>query len=99
MIHDDQPQGTGLCLRGGWLLLRRWAITLAPREIETHDLLRRGFSNKEIGRVLQISENTAKFHVKAILVKLEVVDRAEAVAAALNAACCWWTDAGTCPFG
>jgi DNA-binding NarL/FixJ family response regulator len=55
---------------------------LTSREIETLDLLRRGFSNKEIGQVLQISENTAKFHVKAILAKLEVADRAEAVAAA-----------------
>ena len=55
---------------------------LTPREIETLDLLRRGFSNKDIGQVLEISENTAKFHVKAILAKLEVTDRAEAVAAA-----------------
>lgn len=55
---------------------------LTSREIETLDLLRRGFSNKEIGQVLGISENTAKFHVKAILAKLEVADRAEAVAAA-----------------
>ena len=55
---------------------------LTPREIETLDLLRRGFSNKDIGQVLDISENTAKFHVKAILAKLEVTDRAEAVAAA-----------------
>lgn len=57
---------------------------LTPREIETLDLLRRGFSNKEIGQVLEISENTAKFHVKAILTKLEVADRAEAVAAAFE---------------
>lgn len=57
---------------------------LTPREIETLDLLRRGFSNKDIGKVLEISENTAKFHVKAILAKLEVTDRAEAVAAAFE---------------
>jgi DNA-binding NarL/FixJ family response regulator len=57
---------------------------LTPREIETLDLLRRGFSNKDIGKVLDISENTAKFHVKAILAKLEVTDRAEAVAAAFQ---------------
>ena len=54
---------------------------LTPREIQTLDLLRRGFTNKEIGKVLEISENTAKFHVKAILTKLQVADRAEAVAA------------------
>lgn len=57
---------------------------LTPREIETLDLLRRGFSNKDIGQVLEISENTAKFHVRAILAKLEVTDRAEAVAAAFE---------------
>lgn len=57
---------------------------LTPREIETLDLLRRGLSNKDIGQVLDISENTAKFHVKSILAKLEVTDRAEAVAAAFE---------------
>ena len=54
---------------------------LSPREVETLDLLRRGLSNKDIGKALAISENTAKAHVKAILVKLQVADRAEAVAA------------------
>ncbi len=57
---------------------------LTQRELETLDLLRRGFSNKDIGRVMEISENTAKFHVKAILTKLKVTDRAEAVAAAFE---------------
>ncbi len=57
---------------------------MTSREIETLDLMRRGLSNKEIARVLEISENTAKFHVKAILVKLDVTDRAEAVAAAFQ---------------
>jgi DNA-binding NarL/FixJ family response regulator len=55
---------------------------LTPRELETLDYLRRGFSNKDIAGAMGISENTAKFHVKAILTKLQVVDRAEAVAAA-----------------
>ena len=54
---------------------------LTPRETETLTLLRRGLSNKEIGSALGVSENTAKAHVKAILQKLGVVDRAEAVAA------------------
>lgn len=53
---------------------------LSPRELETLDLLRRGFSNKDIGIALGVSENTAKAHVKSILQKLEVADRAEAVA-------------------
>ena len=57
---------------------------LTARELETLDLLRRGFSNKDISRALDISEHTAKFHVKAILVKLDVADRAEAVAVAFE---------------
>ena len=57
---------------------------LTPREIETLDLIRRGLSNKEIGNILGISENTAKSHVKGVLVKLDVSDRAEAVAAAYD---------------
>ncbi|MBJ7395879.1 MAG: response regulator transcription factor [Akkermansiaceae bacterium] len=57
---------------------------LTARELETLDLLRRGCSNKDISRALDISEHTAKFHVKAILVKLDVADRAEAVAAAFE---------------
>jgi DNA-binding NarL/FixJ family response regulator len=54
---------------------------LSPREIEVLDLMRRGLSNRDIGVALGISENTAKNHAKAILRKLQVADRAEAVAA------------------
>jgi DNA-binding NarL/FixJ family response regulator len=64
------------------LAARAGSKPLTPREIETLDLLRRGLSNKDIGQILAISENTAKFHVRAILAKLEVTDRAEAVSAA-----------------
>jgi DNA-binding NarL/FixJ family response regulator len=52
---------------------------LTPRETETLDLLARGFTNREIGVALGISERTAKAHVEAILAKLEAADRAEAV--------------------
>jgi two-component system NarL family response regulator len=34
---------------------------MTSREIETLDLMRRGFSNKDIGQVLGISENTAAY--------------------------------------
>lgn len=52
---------------------------LTPRESETLDLLARGFTNREIGTALGVSERTAKAHVEAILAKLEAADRAEAV--------------------
>ncbi len=54
---------------------------LFPREIETLDLVRRGLSNRDIGTALGVSENTAKAHVRAILRKLDVAGRAEAIAA------------------
>lgn len=54
---------------------------LSPRELQTLELVRKGLSNKDIGVALGVSENTAKAHVKAILLKLGVADRAEAVAA------------------
>lgn len=67
-----------------YIAVRAKTKPLTLREIETLDLLRRGLSNKDIGQALDISENTAKFHVKAILAKLGVADRAEAVAAAFE---------------
>jgi DNA-binding NarL/FixJ family response regulator len=54
---------------------------LTPREVETLDLLRRGLSNDHIGKALGLSKSTVKKHVAAIFLKLEVADRAEAVAA------------------
>lgn len=50
------------------------------RELEVLDLMRRGMSNRDIGVALGLSENTAKFHVKMLLSKLEAADRTEAVA-------------------
>lgn len=58
--------------------------SLSRREIETLNLIRRGLSNKDIGRVLGITDHTVKFHVKGILEKLEVADRAEAVGTAYD---------------
>lgn len=59
-------------------------VKLSPREIEILDLVARGNSNKLIGRKLSISDQTVKNHVSAILRKLEVNDRTEAVVYALR---------------
>jgi DNA-binding NarL/FixJ family response regulator len=56
------------------------ANRLTPREEEVLDLLREGFTNNEIGRLLGISTRTAKAHVAAVIEKLDVVDRTQAVA-------------------
>lgn len=53
---------------------------ISRRELEVLSLVRQGFTNGEIGRLLDISERTAKAHVAALLVKLQAADRAEAVA-------------------
>lgn len=53
---------------------------ITRREIEVLGLVRQGFTNAEVGRLLNISERTAKAHVAALLVKLQASDRAEAVA-------------------
>lgn len=53
---------------------------ISRREMEVLGLVRQGFTNAEVGRLLGISERTAKAHVAALLVKLQASDRAEAVA-------------------
>ncbi|MBI3724767.1 response regulator transcription factor [bacterium] len=60
------------------------AEPLTPREVEALGLLARGLSNKEIAHRLGISEHTAKFHVNAILGKLGVQSRLEAVVRAFQ---------------
>jgi len=56
------------------------AAAITPRETEVLGLLREGFSNAEIARLLGISAHTAKAHVAAIIEKLGVADRTQAVA-------------------
>jgi DNA-binding NarL/FixJ family response regulator len=57
---------------------------LTVRELEVLQLVEKGLSNREIGEVLGVSENTTKTHLKAILGKLGVTDRTEAVTTALH---------------
>ena len=57
---------------------------LTPREIEVLQLVAKGLTNKEIGRVFGISDNTARNHVNRIIEKLEVSDRTEAATIAIR---------------
>lgn len=52
--------------------------TLTPRELEVLTLLAEGLPNKTIARRLEISEHTVKFHVNAVLAKLNAQSRTEA---------------------
>jgi DNA-binding NarL/FixJ family response regulator len=55
------------------------AIPLSVREIEVLDCVAQGLSNKEIADALYITEQTVKNHMTAVLRKLEVTDRVQAV--------------------
>lgn len=53
---------------------------LSPREMDVLGLVRQGFTNDEIGRLLGISERTARAHMGTIMEKLQASDRTSAVA-------------------
>ena len=57
---------------------------LTEREREILQLVAKGGSNKQIAVALAITERTVKFHVSAILRKLNAANRAEAVQKALT---------------
>ncbi len=52
---------------------------LTPREVEVLKLLAEGYSNRAIAHRLNVSEHTVKFHVNAIMGKLNAQSRTEAV--------------------
>jgi DNA-binding NarL/FixJ family response regulator len=57
---------------------------LSPRETEVLGLVAKGFTNREIGESLHIAENTVKNHLRNILNKLHLSNRAQAAAFAVR---------------
>ena len=57
----------------------RELASLTPRELETLEQIATGRSNAEIAEALFISEETVKTHVRRVLQKLVLRDRAQAV--------------------
>lgn len=55
------------------------SVGLSPRELDVLRLLARTHSNKSIGRVLNISAGTIKWHLSNIYGKLDAVSREDAV--------------------
>lgn len=53
-------------------------VRLTPRQADVLELLGQGLSNKVIARRLDLSENTVRWHVQAILEILQASSRAEA---------------------
>ena len=60
------------------------AEPLTPRELEVLHRLTQGLSNKQIAQRLGVSDHTVKFHVNAILGKLGVQNRSEAIVQAVR---------------
>lgn len=52
---------------------------LTPRELEVLQLLAEGLANKIIANRLRVTEHTVKFHIKAIMGKLDAKSRTDAV--------------------
>lgn len=57
---------------------------LTAREQQVLQLMAAGFGNKEIAGRLSVSTNTAKFHVRQIMAKLQAESRTEAVSTAIR---------------
>ncbi|UTH75981.1 response regulator transcription factor [Chromobacterium sp. IIBBL 290-4] len=68
-----------LCQRFGSLVpdaaQADWRRQVSPREAEVITTLKKGYSNKEIARELDITERTVKAHLSAIFQKFNVEDR------------------------
>ncbi len=68
----------------GRLAERESRSSLSSRETEILEMVSKGLTNKEIARVFQISQYTVRNHINHISAKLEVGDRTEAVAVAMQ---------------
>jgi DNA-binding NarL/FixJ family response regulator len=82
-IPPNVIEGTAAEEKLASLAVRRNLCRLTPRQIGVLRLLLRGYSNKEIARHLNLSPNTVKIHVGALLRSFAVQRRSNlAVAAA-----------------
>jgi two-component system, NarL family, response regulator len=63
---------------------RMMRTNITARELEILKMLAKGLTNKQIGHVLGISDNTVRNHVNSIIEKLEVSDRTEAATTAIQ---------------
>ncbi len=89
-LHDVWAGGTHLAPRVAAQVVltvgrgRRAGGPLTAREREVLRLVAAGLQNKQIARELQISERTVKYHVTAIMTRLDADNRAQAVAIATS---------------
>jgi DNA-binding NarL/FixJ family response regulator len=82
-VHDGNtllaPEAAGSLLRSGTAASAVRGIgALTDREREVLAQIADGRSNREIARLLRVSEKTVKTHVSSVLAKLGVADRTQA---------------------
>jgi len=63
---------------------RKVRSRLSPRELEILEMVAKGLTNKEIGRMIRLSRFTVRNHVRHIMEKLEAGDRTEAATVAIQ---------------
>jgi DNA-binding NarL/FixJ family response regulator len=76
------PEGAAIPADDAQTALMRRLATLTPQQVRVLMMLSDGLMNKQIAYELSISEATVKAHVSAILQKLDVDSRTQAVIAA-----------------
>jgi len=79
-VSEDRPYTSSTVAAKA--LQRMAKPSLTQREMSVLQEIAQGRSNKDIARRLNITEGTAKTHVKSILTKLDAISRTEAVAVA-----------------
>ena len=77
--------------------LRDRLVTLTPQQVRVLMMLSEGLLNKQIAYELGVSEATIKAHVSAILQKLGVESRTQAVIAAAKIAGAQWRQGSVQP--
>ena len=77
--------------------LRDRLVTLTPQQVRVLMMLSEGLLNKQIAYELGVSEATIKAHVSAILQKLGVESRTQAVIAAAKIAGGQWRQGSSAP--
>jgi two-component system NarL family response regulator len=80
-------QGGGTCFPGAieeQVKQREARSSLSTREVEILTMVTKGLTNREIARVLTISQYTVRNHINHISAKLNVSDRTEAATVAIQ---------------
>lgn len=95
IAYDEPPLSPGLATR----ILREFAAQdsrmmhmgaphngkqLTPHEVEVLTLVAQGYTYQEVGKALNFSERAIKYHMAGIIQRLQVKNRTEAIAYALQ---------------